>query len=54
MIKTTSILDYLDYVRNSGRDKSENIRVPLEFHEDIEDAIEVNIKIFQDITKGAY
>jgi predicted O-methyltransferase YrrM len=39
------MLDYLDYVRNSGRYKSETIRVPLEFREYIEDAMEISIKI---------
>ena len=39
------MLDYLDYVRNSGKYKSETVKVPLEFHEDIEDAMEISIKI---------
>jgi len=39
------MLDYLDYVRNSGRYKSETISVPLEFSKSIEDAIEISIKL---------
>lgn len=39
------MLDYLDYVRNSGKYKSETVKVPLEFHEDIEDVMEISIKI---------
>lgn len=37
--------DFLDYVRSSGKYKSETIKAPLEFSEGIEDAIEVSIKI---------
>ncbi len=37
--------DYLDYVRNSGRYKSETIRTLLEFSKDVPDAIEVSIKL---------
>jgi len=39
------MLDYLDYVRNSGRYKSETISVPLEFSKSIEDAMEISIKL---------
>lgn len=39
------MLDYLDYVRNSGKYKSKTINVPLEFSEDAEDAMEISIKL---------
>lgn len=37
--------DYLEYVRNSGRYRSETVRVPLEFTEDVEDAMEVSVRL---------
>ena len=39
------MLDYLEYVRSSGRYKSETVKVPLEFTEDVEDAMEVSVKV---------
>ncbi len=39
------MLDYLDYVKNSGKYKSKTVKVPLEFHEDVEDAMEISIKV---------
>ena len=40
-----SMQDYLDYVRNSEKYKSETIKVPLEFHLDTEDAMEISTKL---------
>lgn len=37
--------DYLDYVRNSGRYRSDTIKTLLEFSKDVPDAIEVSIKL---------
>ena len=37
--------DFLDYVRKSGYYKSKTIEVPLEFHEDVYDAMEVSEKL---------
>ena len=39
------MLDYLEYVRNSGRYESETVKVPLEFTEDVEDAMEISVKL---------
>jgi predicted O-methyltransferase YrrM len=39
------MLDYLVYVRSSGAYKSETISVPLEFSGDVEDAMEISIKL---------
>lgn len=46
-ISKNEMLDYLDYVRNSGIYKSETIETMLEFTDDVKDAIEVSIKVFQ-------
>jgi len=39
------MLDYLDYVRNSGRYKSKTVRTFLGFNKDVEDALEISIKV---------
>jgi predicted O-methyltransferase YrrM len=39
------MLDYLEYVRNSERYRSHTIQTKLEFTEDVNDAIELSIKI---------
>lgn len=46
-ISKNEMLDYLDYVRNSGIYKSETIETMLEFTDDVKDAIEVSIKVVQ-------
>ena len=37
--------DYLKYVRSSGRYMSETVKVPLEFTEDVEDAMEISVRL---------
>ncbi len=44
-VSEKQMLDYLEYVRNSGRYKSKTIQTKLEFSEDVKDAIEMSIKI---------
>jgi hypothetical protein len=39
------MLDYLEYVGDSGVYTSETIETTLEFHPDIKDAIEVSVKV---------
>ena len=39
------MLDYINYVRNSGNYKSKTIKVPLEFSNDVEDALEISVKL---------
>jgi predicted O-methyltransferase YrrM len=46
-VSKNEMLDYLDYVRNSGIYKSETIETMLEFTNDVKDAIEVSIKVVQ-------
>ncbi|HEY6883747.1 MAG TPA: hypothetical protein VI278_06895 [Nitrososphaeraceae archaeon] len=46
-VSRNEMLDYLDYVRNSGIYKSETIETMLEFTDDVKDAIEVSIKVVQ-------
>ena len=41
----TSMRDYLEYVRNSGRYNSRTLETELEFDSNTKDAIEVSIKI---------
>ena len=41
----TSMNDYLEYVRNSGRYKSRTLETELEFNAGVKDAIEISIKI---------
>lgn len=44
-ISKNEMLDYLEYVRNSGIYKSETIETALEFTPNVKDAIEVSIKV---------
>jgi predicted O-methyltransferase YrrM len=44
-VSKNEMLDYLEYVRNSERYKSETIETALEFTPNIRDAIEVSIKV---------
>jgi predicted O-methyltransferase YrrM len=44
-VSKNEMLDYLEYVRNSGAYKSETIETILEFTPNIRDSIEVSIKI---------
>jgi predicted O-methyltransferase YrrM len=46
-VSKNEMLDYLDYVRNSGIYRSETIETMLEFTDDVKDAIEVSIKVVQ-------
>jgi predicted O-methyltransferase YrrM len=46
-VSRNEMLNYLDYVRDSGIYKSETIETMLEFTDDVKDAIEVSIKIVQ-------
>lgn len=46
-VSRNEMLDYLDYVRNSGIYKSETVETMLEFTDDVKDAIEVSIKVVQ-------
>ena len=46
-VSKNEMLDYLDYVRNSGIYKSETIETMLEFTDDVKDAIEVSTKVVQ-------
>lgn len=46
-VSRNEMLDYLDYVRNSGIYESETIETMLEFTDDVKDAIEVSIKVVQ-------
>lgn len=39
------MMDYLKYVRNSGKYKSKTIETTLEFSNDIRDAIEFSIRV---------
>jgi hypothetical protein len=39
------MMDYLEYVRNSGKYKSKTIETTLEFSKDVRDAIEVSIRV---------
>jgi predicted O-methyltransferase YrrM len=41
----TSMWDYLEYVRNSGRYNSRTLETELEFNSNTKDAIEISIKI---------
>ena len=40
------MLNYLEYVRNPGRYRSQTIQTKLEFTEDVTDAIELSIKLY--------
>lgn len=44
-ISKNEMIDYLDYVRNSGKYKSRTIETTLEFSKDIKDAIKVSIRV---------
>jgi predicted O-methyltransferase YrrM len=46
-VSKNEMLDYLDYVRNSGIYKSKTIETMLEFTDVVKDAIEVSIKVVQ-------
>jgi predicted O-methyltransferase YrrM len=46
-VSKNEMLDYLDYVRNSGLYKSKTIETMLEFTDDVNDAIEVSIRVVQ-------
>ncbi len=39
------MMNYLEYIRNSGKYKSKTIETTLEFSKDIKDAIEVSVRI---------
>jgi predicted O-methyltransferase YrrM len=41
----TSMYDYLEYVRNSGRYNSRALETELEFNRNVKDAIEISTKI---------
>lgn len=40
-----SMKDFLEYVRKSGKYESETIKVPLEFHDNVYDAMEISVKL---------
>lgn len=40
-----AMMDFLDYVRNSGKYNSKTVKTLLEFHEDVEDALEISVKL---------
>jgi len=40
------MLDFLEYVRNQGRYKSQTLETKLEFTDDVSDAIELSIRMF--------
>ena len=44
-ISENQLLDFLEYVRNQGRYKSQTIETKLEFTGDVSDAIELSIRI---------
>ncbi|HEY6536581.1 MAG TPA: CmcI family methyltransferase [Candidatus Nitrosocosmicus sp.] len=44
-ISKNKMMDYLEYVRNSGKYKSKTIETTLEFSNDIRDAIEFSIRV---------
>jgi predicted O-methyltransferase YrrM len=44
-IYENQMLDFLEYVRNQGRYRSQTIETKLEFTEDVRDAIELSIRI---------
>jgi predicted O-methyltransferase YrrM len=44
-ISKNEMMDYLEYVRNSGKYKSKTIETTLEFSTDVRDAIEVSIRV---------
>ena len=44
-VSKNEMLDYLEYVRNSGKYKSKTVETMLEFTPNIKDAIEVSIRI---------
>jgi predicted O-methyltransferase YrrM len=44
-ISKNEMMDYLEYVRNSGKYKSKTIETTLEFSKDVRDAIEVSIRV---------
>src|SRR6476646_1896874 len=44
-ISKNEMIDYLEYVRNSGNYKSKTIETTLEYSKDVRDAIEVSIRV---------
>jgi predicted O-methyltransferase YrrM len=44
-ISKNEMMDYLEYVRNSGKYKSETIETTLEFSKDVKDAMEVSVRV---------
>ena len=44
-ISKNEMMDYLEYVRNSGKYKSKTIETTLEFSKDVKDAIEVSVRV---------
>jgi predicted O-methyltransferase YrrM len=44
-ISKNEMIDYLEYVRNSGKYKSKTIETTLEYSKDVRDAIEVSIRV---------
>jgi len=44
-ISKNEMMDYLEYVRNSGKYKSKTIETTLEYSKDVRDAIEVSVRV---------
>ena len=44
-ISKNEMIDYLEYVRNSGKYKSKTIETTLEYSKDVRDAIEVSVRV---------
>ena len=44
-ISKNEMIDYLEYVRNSGKYKSKTIETTLEYSKDVMDAIEVSVRV---------
>jgi predicted O-methyltransferase YrrM len=44
-ISKNEMMDYLEYVRNSGKYKSETIETTLEFSKDVKDVMEVSVRV---------
>jgi predicted O-methyltransferase YrrM len=44
-ISKNEMMDYLEYVRNSGKYKSKTIETTLEFSKDVKDAMEVSVRV---------
>jgi predicted O-methyltransferase YrrM len=44
-ISKNEMIDYLEYVRNSGKYKSKTVETTLEYSKDVRDAIEVSVRV---------